>query len=151
MMLLRANSLAKGHSGVRAIVIDTLCEMLNRGVTSVCPVAGQRGRKRRSGSPGASGAGVDRRRRVHGRKVGAFQRDSLKQAQIKPLVLEAKESISLINGTQAMLAVGTLALLAAESWPFPPTCWAVSAATRSKEPTWPSMNASTRRALTPDK
>jgi histidine ammonia-lyase len=39
----------------------------------------------------------------------------LKQAQIKPLVLEAKESISLINGTQAMLALGTLALLAAET------------------------------------
>src|SRR6266568_9163718 len=35
MMLLRANSLAKGHSGVRAVVIDTLCEMLNRGVTPV--------------------------------------------------------------------------------------------------------------------
>ena len=41
--------------------------------------------------------------------------DALKQAQIKPLVLEAKESISLINGTQGMLAVGTLALLAAET------------------------------------
>jgi histidine ammonia-lyase len=41
--------------------------------------------------------------------------DALKSAQIKPLVLEAKESISLINGTQGMLAVGTLALLAAET------------------------------------
>jgi histidine ammonia-lyase len=40
--------------------------------------------------------------------------DALKRAQIKALVLEAKEAISLINGTQAMLAVGTLALLAAE-------------------------------------
>jgi histidine ammonia-lyase len=40
MMLLRANSLAKGYSGVRAVIIDTLCEMLNRGVT------GQRGRER---------------------------------------------------------------------------------------------------------
>src|SRR4029077_17253352 len=41
--------------------------------------------------------------------------DALKRAQIKPLVLEAKEAISLINGTQAMLAVGTLALLATET------------------------------------
>jgi histidine ammonia-lyase len=41
--------------------------------------------------------------------------DALRQAQIKPLVLEAKEAVSLINGTQAMLAVGTLALLAAET------------------------------------
>ena len=41
--------------------------------------------------------------------------DALKRAQIKPLVLESKEAISLINGTQAMLAVGTLALLATET------------------------------------
>ena len=48
-------------------------------------------------------------------QAGAFPSgDALKRAQIKPLVLEAKESISLINGTQGMLAVGTLALLAAE-------------------------------------
>src|SRR5262245_46494780 len=37
MMLLRANSLSKGHSGVRPVVIDTLCEMLNRGVTPMVP------------------------------------------------------------------------------------------------------------------
>src|SRR4029434_11150882 len=41
--------------------------------------------------------------------------DALKAAGIKPLVLEAKEAVSLINGTQAMLAVGTLSLLAAET------------------------------------
>jgi histidine ammonia-lyase len=41
--------------------------------------------------------------------------DALKRAQIRPLALEAKETISLINGTQAMLAAGTLALLAAET------------------------------------
>jgi len=40
--------------------------------------------------------------------------DAMRRAQIKPLVLEAKEAVSLINGTQAMLAVGILALLAAE-------------------------------------
>src|ERR1700722_13634702 len=43
MMLLRANSLAKGHSGVRALVIDTLCEMLNRGVTPYVPSQGSVG------------------------------------------------------------------------------------------------------------
>ncbi|MGB9233504.1 MAG: aromatic amino acid lyase, partial [Terriglobales bacterium] len=47
-----------------------------------------------------------------GRIAGA---EALKRAQIKPLVLEAKEAVSLINGTQAMLAVGTLMLLAAET------------------------------------
>src|SRR5262249_12369887 len=41
--------------------------------------------------------------------------DALRRAEVKPLVLEAKEAVSLINGTQAMLAVGSLALLAAET------------------------------------
>src|SRR5450432_4340613 len=43
MMLLRANSLAKGNSGVRAITIDTICEMLNRGVTPMVPSQGSVG------------------------------------------------------------------------------------------------------------
>src|SRR5690242_11059047 len=43
MMLLRANSLAKGNSGVRALVIDTICEMLNRGVTPFVPSQGSVG------------------------------------------------------------------------------------------------------------
>src|SRR5207249_5043042 len=49
----------------------------------------------------------------HGNRIPSA--DALKRAQIKPLVLEAKEAVSLINGTQAMLAVGTLSLLAAET------------------------------------
>ena len=115
MMLLRANSLAKGHSGIRAVVIDTLCEMLNRKVTPFVPS---------QGSVGASGDLAplahlalvligegecldEKGARVPGAEV-------LRAAGIKPLVLEAKEAVSLINGTQAMLAVGTLALLAAE-------------------------------------
>src|ERR1700750_2205485 len=53
--------------------------------------------------------------KCHGTSGGGVPAaEALKRAQIKPLVLEAKEAISLINGTQAMLAVGTLALLAAE-------------------------------------
>ena len=116
MMLLRANSLAKGHSGVRAVVIDTLCEMLNRAVTPVVPS---------QGSVGASGdlaplahlalALIGEGECVDERAVRVPSAEALKRAQIRPLVLEAKETISLINGTQAMLAVGTLALLAAET------------------------------------
>ena len=116
MMLLRANSLAKGHSGVRAIVIDTLCEMLNRGVTPVVPS---------QGSVGASGdlaplahlalALIGEGECFDERGVRVSSAEALKRGQIKPLVLEAKEAISLINGTQAMLAVGTLSLLAAET------------------------------------
>jgi histidine ammonia-lyase len=115
MMLLRANSLAKGYSGVRAVVIDTLCEMLNRGVTPFVPS---------QGSVGASGdlaplahlalALIGEGECVDAAGARIPSGDALKRAQVKPLVLEAKESISLINGTQAMLAVGTLALLTAE-------------------------------------
>jgi histidine ammonia-lyase len=114
MMLLRANSLAKGCSGVRAAVIDTLCEMLNRGVHPVIPS---------QGSVGASGdlAPLSHLALViigegevvyEGKRVPAS--DALKRAGIKPLVLEAKEAISLINGTQGMLAVGLLTVLQAE-------------------------------------
>ncbi len=127
MILLRANSLAKGNSGVRPVVIDTLCEMLNRGVHPVIPA---------QGSVGASGdlaplshlalvligegeawhSSGKKPRRVGdppARRVSSAT--ALKHAGIKPLTLEAKEAISLINGTQAMLAVGCLALLATET------------------------------------
>jgi len=114
MMLLRANSLAKGCSGVRPAVIDTLCEMVNRGVHPVIPS---------QGSVGASGdlaplahlalALIGEGEVVHeGKQVAASA--ALKHAGIKPLVLEAKEAISLINGTQGMLAVGLLSVLQAE-------------------------------------
>jgi histidine ammonia-lyase len=111
MMLLRANSLAKGCSGVRAVVIDTLCEMLNRGVHPVIPS---------QGSVGASGdlaplshLGLvliaEGEAYFQGKRLPAA--DAMRQANVKPLVLEAKETISLINGTQAMLAIGLLATL----------------------------------------
>ncbi len=114
MMLLRANSLSKGFSGVRPIVIDTLCEMLNRRVHPVIPS---------QGSVGASGdlaplshlaLGLIGEGEVHyeGKMMPAA--DAMKRADIKPLVLEAKEAISLINGTQAMLAIGLLTMLRAE-------------------------------------
>jgi histidine ammonia-lyase len=116
MMLLRANSLAKGFSGVRASVIDTLCEMLNRNITPWVPS---------QGSVGASGdlaplahlaLALIGEGECHDGKGGRTPAaDALKREGIKPVVLEAKEAISLINGTQAMLAAGTLALLAAET------------------------------------
>lgn len=115
MMLLRANSLAKGHSGVRPIVVDTLCEMLNRGVTPFVPS---------QGSVGASGdlaplahlalALIGEGECINEKGEPVPSGGTLTAAQVKPVVLEAKEAISLINGTQAMLAVGTLTLLAAE-------------------------------------
>jgi histidine ammonia-lyase len=115
MMLLRANSLAKGYSGVRPEVIVQLCELLNRGVHPVVPS---------QGSVGASGdlaplahlaLGMIGEGEVVFENAHMAAADALKRAQIEPLVPEAKEAISLINGTQAMLAVGTLALMAAEN------------------------------------
>jgi histidine ammonia-lyase len=115
MMVLRANSLAKGFSGVRADVINLLCEMVSRKVHPVIP------------SQGSVGASGDLAPLAHlalamigeghvfyeGARMNSAE--AMRRAQIKPLVPEAKEAISLINGTQAMLAVGTLALLAAEN------------------------------------
>ena len=115
MMLLRANSLAKGFSGVRPEVIDLICAMLNQGVHPVVPS---------QGSVGASGdlaplahlaLAMIGEGQVWGERGHASSAEALKRAQIAPLVPEAKEAISLINGTQAMLAVGALSLLAAET------------------------------------
>ncbi len=123
MMLLRANSLAKGFSGVRASTIDSLCGLLNAGVTPVIPS---------QGSVGASGdlaplshlaltligegecfsTHPANSTNIHGPRIPAAQ--ALAAAGLTPVVLEAKEAISLLNGTQAMLAIGTLALLEAE-------------------------------------
>jgi len=115
MMVLRANSLAKGYSGVRADVINLLCEMVSRKIHPVIP------------SQGSVGASGDLAPLAHlalamigeGEVIYENARinsaEAMRRAQLKPLMPEAKEAISLINGTQAMLAVGSLALLAAEN------------------------------------
>jgi len=114
MMLLRANVLALGFSGIRPEVIELLCEMLNQRVHPVVP---------EKGSVGASGdlaplahlalsligegeAFFDGKRSESG--------EVLKRAKLKPLQLEAKEGLALLNGTQAMHAVGGLSILRAK-------------------------------------
>jgi histidine ammonia-lyase len=115
VMLLRANTLAKGHSGVRPVVVETLCAMLNAGVHPVIPS---------QGSVGASGdlAPLAHLAQVVIGEGEAFLKgrrlpgdDAMKRAGIAPLVLEAKEGLSLLNGTQGMLALLALGLLAAET------------------------------------
>ncbi|HUH11895.1 MAG TPA: histidine ammonia-lyase [Longimicrobiales bacterium] len=114
IMLLRANVLALGHSGARSAVIDLLLAMLNAGVLPRIP---------ERGSVGASGDLAplahlaltligEGRCRWRGGWVESAQ--ALRETGLAPLELEAKEGLALINGTQAMTAVGTLALLAAE-------------------------------------
>jgi histidine ammonia-lyase len=114
MLLLRANVLALGYSGCRAVVIEKLIELLERGVTPVIP---------EKGSVGASG---DLAPLAHlaltviGEGEAFYQNermpsaDAMQRAGIEPLQLEAKEGIALLNGTQAMGAVGGLALYRAE-------------------------------------
>lgn len=115
IMLLRANALAKGLSGVRPAVVEKLCELLNHGVHPVIPA---------QGSVGASGdlavlahlalvvVGEGQARAGHTTFPGD---EALHRAGLKPLTLEAKEGISLLNGTQGMLALLSLALAEAEA------------------------------------
>jgi histidine ammonia-lyase len=114
MLLLRANVLALGLSGCRPRLIETLIAMLDRGVTPVIP---------EKGSVGASGdlAPLAHLALVVIGEGEAFYRgqripgaEALRRAEIEPLQLEAKEGIALLNGTQAMAAVGALALHRAE-------------------------------------
>src|SRR6266446_2056245 len=114
MMLLRANVLALGFSGIRGEVIKLLCDMLNRRVHPVVP---------EKGSVGASG---DLAPLAHlalsvigeGEVFFEGQRmataEALRRAKLKAIELEAKEGLALLNGTQAMHAVGGLALLRAQ-------------------------------------
>ncbi|HEX4037575.1 MAG TPA: histidine ammonia-lyase [Acidobacteriaceae bacterium] len=110
MMLIRVNILAMGLSGIRPEVALRLCDLLNRHITPVVPMRG---------SVGASG---DLAPLAHmalalvgegdviweGRRLAAAE--CFEKVGIVPLRLRAKEGISLLNGTQAMLAVGCLAL-----------------------------------------
>jgi histidine ammonia-lyase len=114
MMLLRANTLAKGFSGVRLEVIESLLSLLNNGITPVIP---------QKGSVGASGdlaplahmslllIGQGKARRNGNLLDGE---EALKAINLIPLKLGPKEALALVNGTQAMAAVGVLTLLKGE-------------------------------------
>jgi histidine ammonia-lyase len=110
MLLLRANVLAKGFSGVRPELIEALIAFLNRRIHPVIP------------SRGSVGASGDLAPLAHlalaltgegvvdfeGREVPAAF--AMLQSGLSPVTLEAKEGLALLNGTQAMTAVGALAL-----------------------------------------
>jgi histidine ammonia-lyase len=113
-MLLRANVLAKGCSGVRVEVVELLCELLNRGVHPVIP---------EQGSVGASG---DLAPLAHlalvliGEGEAEYRgqplrgAEALARAGLTPLSLKAKEGLALINGTCGLTGIGALALARAE-------------------------------------
>jgi histidine ammonia-lyase len=111
IMCLRANALARGHSGIRVEVVEKILEFLNNDVIPVIP---------QQGSVGASGdlaplshlalalIGEGEVWGDNNKPVPVAQ--VLKEKNIKPLELQAKEGLSLINGCQVMTAVGLLHL-----------------------------------------
>ncbi len=110
MMILRANALAVGNSGVRPLVVQRILQLVNADLVPVVP---------EKGSLGASGdlaplahialvlIGMGEAVYKGKRMAGAL---ALAEAHIEPLVLEPKEGLALINGTQAMTAIGALAV-----------------------------------------
>jgi histidine ammonia-lyase len=123
MMLLRANMLARGYSGVRPVVAQTLIDMLNQGVTPVVPAKGSLGasgdlaplahmavvltRDVEEGDGGYSGQAWYKGELLTGAEAMA-------RAGIARLVLEAKEGLALTNGVQFMVAAGALGVYDAE-------------------------------------
>lgn len=111
MMVLRANALAKGHSGIRPLVVEKILEFLNNDIIPVVPS---------QGSVGASGdlAPLSHLALAIIGEGDAWGKDGkivdvsllLKEKSIKPLDLQAKEGLSMINGCQVMTSVGLLSL-----------------------------------------
>ncbi|MGB9713870.1 MAG: histidine ammonia-lyase [Candidatus Bathyarchaeales archaeon] len=115
LMLLRANTLAKGYSGVRLETLETIVEMLNRGVHPIIPS---------KGSVGASGdlAPLSHMALVLiGEGKAEYKgeimsgKEAMEKARIKPVELEVKEGIALNNGTQLMAAIAALTVHDAEN------------------------------------
>lgn len=109
-MLLRINTLASGHSAVRPLLVETLVQMLNKGVH---PVMYEKGSLGTSGdlAPLSQMAEVvmgEGWARYKGRKMSGAA--AMKAAGIEPVVLSYKEGLGLINGTQAFTGVGALAV-----------------------------------------
>ncbi len=114
MLLLRANTLALGHSGCRPLLVDRLLDFLRLGIHPVVP---------EQGSLGASG---DLAPLAHLALpiIGRGQAElngavvpgliALREAGLEPLVLEPKEGLALLNGTQMMSAIGALLLADAD-------------------------------------
>jgi histidine ammonia-lyase len=114
MLLLRANTLALGHSGCRPIIVDRLLDFLRLGIHPVVP---------EQGSLGASGdlaplahLALPLIGRGHAEVNGAVVPGliALRETGLEPLVLEAKEGLALLNGTQMMSAIAALLLADAD-------------------------------------
>ncbi len=112
--LLRAQVLARGHSGVRPILVDTLCAMLERGVHPIIPTQGSVGASGDLAPLAHLGLVLTGEGEAEFRGVVMSGQEAMAAAGIPTVQLEAKEGLSLINGTQVMTAVAVLALDRAE-------------------------------------
>ena len=115
VILLRANSLARGNSGIRREIVDLLLALIRHGIDPVIP---------EFGSVGASGDLAPLAHvalclmgegDVHGEQGPRAAADALREAALEPIKVREKEGLALINGTQATTGIGVLALLRAAS------------------------------------
>ncbi len=110
MLLVLAASLCRGRSGVRPLIVERISELLNRSITPLVPSRGSVGA---SGdlAPLAHAALVligEGEARAGGRRLPGAQ--ALAGAGLRPIALEAKEGIALVNGTHLMCGMGALVL-----------------------------------------
>jgi histidine ammonia-lyase len=114
MLLLRANALLKGFSGVRPLVIKMLLELLDREIIPVVPSQGSLGASGDLAPLSHLALVLIGEGEVNYKGNRMISLDALKKEGMVPITLEAKEGLALINGTQAMTALGVIAYLEAE-------------------------------------
>jgi histidine ammonia-lyase len=114
MLLLRANTLALGHSGCRPLLVDRLLEFLRVGIHPVVPEQGSVGASGDLAPLAHLGLPIIGRGQVEFRGQVVPSLIALREAGLEPLTLEAKEGLALLNGTQMMSAVGALVLADAD-------------------------------------
>jgi histidine ammonia-lyase len=114
MLLLRANTLALGHSGCRPLLVDRLLEFLRDGIHPVVPEQGSVGASGDLAPLAHLGLPIIGRGQVEFRGQIVPSLIALREAGLEPLTLEAKEGLALLNGTQMMSAIGALLLADAD-------------------------------------
>jgi histidine ammonia-lyase len=110
MMLLRARTLASGRSGVRPLLVERIADLLNAGVTPSVPSRGSVGASGDLAQLAHAALCLLGEGRVLSRTGTERTADALRRAGIEPIELAAKEGLALVNGTDGMLALGTLGL-----------------------------------------
>ncbi|MGZ8438023.1 MAG: HAL/PAL/TAL family ammonia-lyase, partial [Candidatus Limnocylindrales bacterium] len=114
MLLLRANTLALGHSGCRPLLVDRLLAFLEAGIHPVVPEQGSVGASGDLAPLAHLGLPLVGRGQVEFRGAVVPALSALREVGLEPLVLQPKEGLALLNGTQMMGAIGALLLADAD-------------------------------------